>query len=154
MIPSWTSLDADDRARFWAAVAFLEERLSEFETIEWALRLGAERRVEQMAVHHLLNKSPATVLDEPWAGAWRLIVDCWSEYDSEDDSNLAIYDIGERVKAGGSIGRACFSGYAPGRSSSECPIDQFRLLGRCNGAASAQVDSRTPLGQVDEWKPG
>ena len=98
MIPSWATLDGNDHAVFRATVAFLEKRLAESDMIEWALGLKPDRRVERMAVAELLNRSEGVALDEPWACAWRLIEESWSQVAIEDGSSTAIYDIQKRLR--------------------------------------------------------
>ena len=100
MIPPWATLDGNDRAMFRATVAFLEKRLAESDMIEWALGLKPDRRVERMAVAELLNRPKGVALDEPWACAWRLIEESWSQVAIEDGSSTAIYDIQKRLRHG------------------------------------------------------
>jgi hypothetical protein len=100
VIPPWAYLDEHDRAAFRAMVAFLNKRLAEPSTIEWALKLKPTHRIERIAVGDLLNSSGAQVLDEPWATAWRLIEEFWSSPASEEGPSTAIYDIQKRLRAG------------------------------------------------------
>ena len=100
MIPFRNSLDGKDRSQFSAAVAFLKGRLAEFDTVEWALRLEQDGQVERVAVAHVLNESGENGLEEPWVGAWRLIVESWAESISEDKPDLAVYDVRNRLHAG------------------------------------------------------
>ena len=77
MTPTWTTLGSDDRAAFWTAVDFLKRRLTDPDTIEWALHLRPDQRIERMAIYHLLDSTTGPVLEElqkdPWGSAWRLI---------------------------------------------------------------------------------
>ena len=100
MIPPWATLDGYDRAMFSAAVAFLKKRLAEPGTIDWALCLKPNRRVERMAVAELLNRPADSALDEPWASAWRLIEESWSQVGVEERPSPAIYDIRRRLRHG------------------------------------------------------
>ena len=99
MIASWSSLNAKDRSRFSAAVAFLDDRLAEFDTIEWALGLKPDRQVERVAVEHVLNKSGENGLGEPWAGAWHLIIESWAGSVPEGKPDLAVYDVRNKLRA-------------------------------------------------------
>ena len=100
MIPPWATLDGNDRAMFEATVAFLKKRLAESDTIEWALGLKPDQRVERMALAKLLNGPEGSALDEPWASAWRLIEESWSQVAVEEGPSTAIYDIRERLRHG------------------------------------------------------
>lgn len=100
MIPPWAYLDEQDRAAFRATVAFLNKRLSEPDTIDWALKLNPTQRIERIAVSALLNSPGARVLDDPWATAWRLIEESWCSRAIEEGPSTAIYGIQQRLRAG------------------------------------------------------
>jgi hypothetical protein len=100
MIPSWAYLDEHDRSVFRSALAFLDNRLAERSTVEWATQLGPERRVERAAIEHLLSSQAASIAKEPWATAWRLIEESWSEKPIERGPSTSIYNIQERLRAG------------------------------------------------------
>ena len=131
MIPTWTTLGGDDRAAFWAAVDFLKHRLTESDTIEWALHLRPDRRIERMAVSHLLDSTTGPVLDDlqkdPWATAWRLIQKSWSQASIDEHDSPHPFDIGFRLHEGersGPIVAAIVNLVTP-RLKVE-PIDSFR----------------------------
>ena len=116
MIPSWAILNEQDRAAFRAAIAFLNKRLADRDTIEWALRLSPESRIERIAIENLLSSTDARVFDEPWGTAWRLIEESWLEKPLENGPSTAIYDIKARLRAGdrsGAIVSAIVSLVAP-----------------------------------------
>jgi hypothetical protein len=100
MIPSWAYLNEQDRSVFRAALAFLTNRLAEPSTVEWAAKLTPERRIERASIEHLLSSHRASVAEEPWATAWRLIEESWSEKPVESGPSTAIYDIQARLRAG------------------------------------------------------
>lgn len=100
MIPPWVYLDEHDRATFRAAVAFLDTRLAEQGTIDWALRLKPGQHIERTAVIDLLNSPRSQALKEPWATAWRLIEESWSASAIEEGPSTAIYGIQARLLAG------------------------------------------------------
>ena len=127
MIPPWATLDGNDRAMFWVTLAFLEKRLAEPDTIEWALGLKPDRHIERMAVAELSKRPEKVVLDEPWGSAWRLIEESWSQVDVEEGPSTAIYGIQERLRYGdrsGAIVSAIVNLVAP-RLKVE-PISAFR----------------------------
>ena len=100
MIPPWAYLDEQDRATFGAMVAFLERRLTEQGTIDWALGLKPKQRIERLAIDYVLNWPGAKLLDEPWGHAWRLIEESWTVGAIEESPSTAIYGIQERLSAG------------------------------------------------------
>ncbi|RWM06061.1 MAG: hypothetical protein EOR72_32215 [Mesorhizobium sp.] len=100
MIPAWSYLDERDRAVLRETVAFLNKRLEESATIDWALRLKPAQRIERLAVEDLLNGPGARDLVEPWATGWRLIEESWSTSAAEDGPATAIYGIQERLRRG------------------------------------------------------
>ena len=100
MIPSWRTLASHERATCQAAIAFLDKRLAKFDTIEWALRLRPEQRIERTAVAHLVNSPGGPGSDEPWASAWSLILESWSQRLAETNPSAGIYDIQTRLRSG------------------------------------------------------
>lgn len=100
MIHSWSDLDVQDRARFRAAAAFLEGRLSEPETVDWALRLKPDRRVERTAIYEILIGPRAPQLREPYASAWPLILESWTYSPIEASPASAILQIRRRLRGG------------------------------------------------------
>src|SRR5258708_6355758 len=127
MIPPWAYLDEQDRAVFRAAVAFLNKRLEDPGTIEWALRLKPTNRIERIAVEELLSGPGGRILNEPWATAWRLIEESWSAGAIEEGPSTAIYGIRARLRAGdrsGAIVSAIVSLVAPRLNVK--PIDSWR----------------------------
>ncbi|VVN44071.1 hypothetical protein [Pseudomonas fluorescens] len=100
MIPDLVFLDEQDRATLQATIAFLNNRLADAGTIDWALRLKREQRIERIAIEHLLSGPQGRTLDEPWASAWQLIEESWSSRDIDEGPSIAIYDIQSRLRAG------------------------------------------------------
>ncbi|WP_147283641.1 hypothetical protein [Bosea caraganae] len=100
MIRPWSYLDIQERESFRATVAFLHNRLAEQGTIDWALRLEPNQRIERVAVDDLLNSPGARDLQEPWATAWRLIEESWSSGLSGRRDQGAIYAIQRRLRSG------------------------------------------------------
>jgi len=100
MIRPWAYLDPQDRDTFRATIAFLHKRLAEQGTIDWALRLKPDQRIERIAIEDLLNGPGARDFEEPWATAWRLIEESWSSGSSQRDDGTAIYGIQKRLRGG------------------------------------------------------
>ncbi len=106
MIRPWAYLDVKDRETFRTVIAFLNRRLAEQGTIDWALKLKPGQRIERLAVEDLLTGRGARDLAEPWASAWRLIEESWSAPQSEGHDGTAIYGIQQRLRAGDRSGAA------------------------------------------------
>lgn len=106
MIRPWAYLDTQDRETFRTVIAFLNKRLAEQGTIDWALKLEPGQRIERIAVEDLLTGPGARDLPEPWASAWRLIEESWSTPPSEGRNGTAIYGIQQRLRAGDRSGAA------------------------------------------------
>lgn len=100
MIRLLSDLDPQDRETLRTATTFLEKRLAEQGTIDWALKLNPKHRVERIAIEELLTAAGAHDLAEPWASAWRLIEESWSAPQSERQTRNAIYHIQKRLRAG------------------------------------------------------
>lgn len=99
MIPAWALLDERDQSTFRATVAFLNKRLAEPATIDWALRLKPSQRIERVAIEDMLSGPGGRVPDEPWVTAWRLIEESWST-STEGGPSIDIYGIQRRLRAG------------------------------------------------------
>ncbi|AOO81548.1 hypothetical protein [Bosea vaviloviae] len=106
MIRPWAYFDPQDRETFRTVIAFLNKRVAEQGTIDWALKLKPGQRIERIAVEELLTGPGARDLAEPWASAWRLIEESWSAPQSEGRNGTAIYGIQERLRAGDRSGSA------------------------------------------------
>ena len=93
------SLNAKDQATMRSTVAFLEGRLEEKETIEWALSLGPDNILERQAILHLLNTSEGISLREPWRSAWRLIEEFWDAPVLDFYGRLGVYNVRDRLRS-------------------------------------------------------
>lgn len=93
-------LDEHSRARLQTTVAFLEGRLSERATVEWAIGLKQSDQVQRIAVQNLLLGNGARKLTEPWRTAWRLIEESWSNETDNDPSGIKPFGIKDRLQRG------------------------------------------------------
>ena len=135
------SLSDGDRAALWTVVAFLEDRMMEAGTIDWALQVGADRLVERMAVRHLLNSGQGPELEEPWTTAWRLIEESWIRQPPEDQGHVLARHarISMRLKKGDRSGGAveeitalvtpCLGVSRPGRDTGKSPHPRGSRVG-------------------------
>ena len=90
------SMNAKDQATVRSTVAFLEGRLKEKETIEWALSLGPDNILKRRAILHLLDTPEGISLREPWRSAWRLIEEFW-DTPIPDFYGLGVYNVQDRL---------------------------------------------------------
>ena len=95
------NLNARDQATVRSIVAFLEGRLEEKETIEWALGLGFGDVdiVKKQAILHLLDRPGGVNLREPWLSAWWLIKESWNE-PSADSYGMLKVQVKRRLRSG------------------------------------------------------
>lgn len=93
------SLNAKDQAMVRSTVAFLEGRLEEKETVEWALGLGPSDIVKRWAILDLLNTGGRN-LCEPWRSAWRMIEESWDTPIPDFYGRLDVYDVQDRLRSG------------------------------------------------------
>jgi hypothetical protein len=126
VIPKLAYIDPHERDAFWVLVAFLKTRLAEQRTIDWALALEQQHRIERMALSELLSRD-AQALSEPWAAAWRLIEESWTVPQLDEINGGHAYDIQGRMRAGdrsGALIKAIVDLVAP-RLKVKC-IDEWR----------------------------
>ena len=93
------NLNARDQETMRSTVAFLEGRLEEKETVEWAADLGSSEVVKRRAILHLLDRQDGMNLQEPWRSAWRLIEESWEGPIGWDDISDK-YIIRDRLHSG------------------------------------------------------
>lgn len=100
MRPHWAGLDEQDRTAFRATIAFLEGRLEERATVNWALKVEATDTIKRLAFLELIDSPYGRKIVEPWRSAWRLIEESWSSPAVEDHGSSGAYDVQERLSAG------------------------------------------------------
>lgn len=76
MIADRYQITREEHPLYHSALAFIERRLGQRETLEWALDLPPVRRAERRAVLQALDRAPPK---EPWISAWRLLEEAWDE---------------------------------------------------------------------------
>lgn len=100
MRSSWLQLNLREQDIFRAAVVFLENRLCDSKTIEWALVKATHSKVLRVAVVHSLSSTSGRSIKEPWQSAWRYIEEYWREPTSDMPDGTGEYDIQNRLAAG------------------------------------------------------
>lgn len=71
----WINPNELDRATYDATLAFLDGRLEEGATVDWALRLKPKDWIIRMVLLDLIDRRK---ISEPWQSAWRLIEESWN----------------------------------------------------------------------------
>ena len=99
----WHTLREPDLAAFWTAVVFLEGRLSDASTVQWAVNLGPGRRAEQLAIAHVLHRNGVSGLGDPWRTVWGLIEESFWGAELELGASSE-YEIRQRIVGGDRTG--------------------------------------------------
>jgi hypothetical protein len=84
---------------FRATVVFLDGRLEERATVDWALRLKPNDTVTRLAVCEVIDGLGGRKIDEPWRSAWRLVEEWWNSPPIEGSSG-GVYDAQQRLRSG------------------------------------------------------
>jgi len=100
----WTDLNEVDQVAFRTAIAFLDGRLEERETIDWALDLNTNETAKRLALLDLITNAYRTPLKEPWKTAWHLIEESWNAPPINDEATTTVYDAQLRLKNGDNSG--------------------------------------------------
>jgi hypothetical protein len=96
----WEELNESDRAAFRAAAAFLNGRLEDRATVDWAIQLKHNDKIKRFALLYLIDSPNGEKISEPWQTAWRLIEESWNNPGIEDQSSRSIYDAQRRIRKG------------------------------------------------------
>ena len=100
MRPRWANLNEKEWASFRATIAFLNGRIEERATIDWALRLKPNDPVKRLALLDLIDSPAGQKISEPWRSAWRLIEESWNNPAIEDHASTGVYDAQHRLRTG------------------------------------------------------
>jgi hypothetical protein len=71
------NLNAIDQAALRATMAFLQGRLEERATVEWALGLKPNDTLKRLALLDVIDSRDGRTISEPWRSAWHLIKESW-----------------------------------------------------------------------------
>ena len=93
----WINLNKLDRATYRATFAFLDGRLEERATVDWALGLKPKDWISRMVLLDLIDQRK---MSEPWQSAWRLIEESWNNPVEEDTASSEAYNAQDRIRAG------------------------------------------------------
>lgn len=138
-----------NRLAFRATTAFLNGRLEERATINWALRLKPNDTIKRLALFDLIDSSDGRKIAEPWRTAWHLIEESWNNPPVEDHASTGAYHAQQRLRAGdrsGSLVAAIVDLVSPRRGV-------FRAASALPKASKAAEKSRGPfLNRADKRK--
>ena len=146
MSTEWRELSPEEQTTFWTTETFVKGRLSDAETVEWALNLGPARRAERNALAYVLHSDGLTSLSEPWSTVWCLIEESWLN-EPVDEHGSASFEIKQRLAAGersGALAKMISELVAP-RVCVEPPECAVR-----NNAGSSESGRRSRPGNLDE----
>ncbi len=99
MRTGWHELNSLDQAVFWATRGFLNGRLEEQATVNWALRLKPNDAGARLAILDAIDVPGGREINEPWRSTWRLVEEWWSSPPVEESSTGA-YHAQWRLGAG------------------------------------------------------
>ena len=96
----WANLNELDRAAFRATIAFLNGRLEERATVDWALRLKPNDTIKRLALLDLIDSPAGRKISEPWRSAWHMIEESWKNPAVEQHTSTGAYEAQHRLRAG------------------------------------------------------
>ena len=99
MNPRWWALSDQERIVYRAALVFLENRLEDRSTIDWALGLTHRDLPQRFAILDLCNNRSGKELTEPWRTGWGLIAESWATSGLQEPGSTAEYHAQRRIQA-------------------------------------------------------
>jgi hypothetical protein len=90
----------EDHGQLRTTMAFLDGRLEEASTLEWALKLHPTDSVSREAILNLLRMSAERPIREPYRRAWRLLEESWQESPPAHGLSSEEYQIARRLREG------------------------------------------------------
>ena len=96
----WYELSEQEQTTFRVVRAFIDSRLDQRETIDWALKLGVRERSSRLAVLESVDDQRRRALGEPWSTAWRILEESWEAPNADERASLDGYDLQLRIKSG------------------------------------------------------
>lgn len=129
MRPRQANLNEAGRAALLASIAFLNGRLEERATIDWALNLKPKDTIRRLALLHVIDSPDGRKIKEPWRSAWRLIEESWNSPSVHDHIATNEYQAQYRLRAGdrsGSLVELILEVVAP-----RLKVEPFNALYRC-----------------------
>lgn len=82
-----------------ATLVFLEKRLAQRATVEWALRLKPSDHAKRRALMFLVDGPEGQRLAKPWSTAWQLIEESWSNEYVGVEPSLQAHRIQQRLRS-------------------------------------------------------
>lgn len=100
----WLALPEVEQRAFRTAHEFLSGRLMKREVLEWALRLGAHRQAERIAVSEVFQNTEQGI-KEPWNSAWALLLESWEQTADPDNADSELFRVRTRIDRGDTSGQ-------------------------------------------------
>jgi hypothetical protein len=100
MIFHWANLNEQDRAASRTITAFLNGRLEEQPTVDWALNIRPNESIKRLALLDLINSSDGRNIKEPWRSAWHLIEESWEHPSVEGRVPTGVHYVQQRLRVG------------------------------------------------------
>ncbi len=101
MRPRWPTLNERERKAYFVTIEFLQGRLEERATIDWALQLKPDETAKRFAILDLIDGFQVEQkLHEPWLSGWRLIEESWSHHQIDEHLAMGAYIIKQRLSDG------------------------------------------------------
>ncbi len=97
---SFLTLSTSERDKFRTILAFIEDRMQERDTIEWALELNPTKVIARTAVVDAIDSANRNQMPEPWITAWRMIEYCWTHQNIGADHDTLEVRLRNRLKKG------------------------------------------------------
>jgi len=88
-----------DRAVVGTTIAFIDKRMSQGSTLDWAMRLGVGDVAQRVALLRVVSH-PGHVIDEPWRSGWRTLEESWREQRDIPEARGDVYRASARLSAG------------------------------------------------------
>lgn len=139
MTSRWLPTSEAHHRVFLTTLAFIDSRLEDRQTVNWALGLEPSESAQKAAILSAINQ-PQRVLSEPWRAAWRAIEEAWGDDIDEDRQSMDEFLLSERLKSGersGALVRAIVNMLKPGLHVT--PSSALNKPGVRKGAAPKSV---------------
>lgn len=96
----WQQLTAPDQDKARAIRTFIANKLESRDAFKWALTAGSDSDIIKAAILDVLDHPAENVIGEPWASAWRVVEEAWSDEQFADHGDRWVYGVAGRVERG------------------------------------------------------
>jgi hypothetical protein len=98
----WFTLGEEDRAIYDEIKAFLQSRLTNRETLVWALKTDKKLEIKRLVIRDMFEKSfrDRNILPSPWQSAWELVIESWILAEGDRLKHSEAIDFQNRLRRG------------------------------------------------------